>query len=99
MANIMYDTADAVNRVLKADKIQGDGQSLLSPGLPDDHWAQEVMGWENYLWATYQAFVTDYGVGYAARDPSVREIMKQNLTAGEKRLCGVQKMRKSGGFM
>ena len=88
-----------MNRVLNAEKVLGDAQSGYSPGLPDDQWVKEVVGWENYLWAIYQTVVTDYGVGHASRDPAVLEVVKQNTTAGEKQLCGVQRMRKSGGFM
>lgn len=99
LAHQLYDTSSALGKVLKAEDLLIDGTAGVGSGLPDDQWAQEVIAWENYVWATFQFLVTDYAVGHNVRVPIMQELMKQDLTSGEKQLCGVQRMRKSGGFM
>lgn len=96
VAGFFLDTSDASTRVLQASKILDSGVIL---SLPDDQWIQEVVGWEMVIWASWQTMVSDYAVGYAARDPSLAKILKKNMTSGERQLCNLQQMRKSGSFM
>ena len=67
--------------------------------LPNDQWMREVLEWEKYIWASLQTVVSDYAIGYTALDPSTQDSIRKNLTVGEKQLCQVQRMKRSGGFM
>jgi hypothetical protein len=76
---------------------QRNGGQFLS--LPDDQWVQEIVSWEKYIWASLQTMVSDYAIGFGAQAPSAQSYVRTNLTQGERQLCGVQRMVKSGGFM
>ncbi|KAF1974301.1 hypothetical protein BU23DRAFT_113994 [Bimuria novae-zelandiae CBS 107.79] len=43
--------------------------------------------------------VSDYAIGYGAQTPSAQSYVRTDLTPGERQLCGVQRMIKSGGFV
>ena len=55
--------------------------------------------WESIAWAAIQTFIADYMIGPAARDPLSKDSVQAPAEKGEKDLCGVQKMRKQGGFV
>lgn len=67
--------------------------------LPDDQWVKEVVSWESNAWAALQIAVADYAIGAANRDTFSKQYVKEPSSEGEKKLCGMQKMRKSGGFV
>lgn len=67
--------------------------------LPDDQWVQEAVGWESFVWAALQTAVSDYAIGPDLREPTARAYMRNETTLGEKQLCQVQRMRRSGGFL
>lgn len=69
------------------------------PSLPDDQWVTEVIGWESTAWASLQIAVGDYFTGARARDPFGDLYVKTVASKAEKALCGMQRMRKSGGFV
>jgi hypothetical protein len=97
-ASFFVSSSVASNRVLKVADLAGDyGGTILS--LPKDQWVQEVVGWERFIWAHLRIFISDYAVGYHIQDPSAEAVMRKNMTQAERSLCGMQKMRKSGGFM
>lgn len=66
--------------------------------LPDDQWAIEMGRFKAHALAGLQIAVADYAIGAKVRDPLAGPYTRQPETAGEKQLCGMQKMRKSGGF-
>jgi len=68
--------------------------------LPNDQWIKEVIGWESAAWAALQVAVGDYFIGAKVRDPKAADsYARQAATEGEKKLCGMLKMRRSGGFV
>jgi hypothetical protein len=67
--------------------------------LPDDHWVAEITYWEQVVWASLQAMVTDYAMDYGVQEPGIAEAVWKNLTFGEKQLCSAQRMVKPGGFV
>lgn len=67
--------------------------------LPDDFWKQEVIGWEYETWAAMQIAVSNYAIGPQSIDPYEDGYLLKPETQGEKALCGVQKMKKTGGFV
>ncbi|KAJ4291860.1 hypothetical protein N0V90_009756 [Kalmusia sp. IMI 367209] len=71
----------------------------MIPSLPDDQWVQEITYWEQIVWASLQAIVSDYAVGYGVQEPSIEPYVKRNLTSGEEELCRAQRRVKPGGFM
>lgn len=96
-SSLFFDISDAGQDVLKAKDLAG-GTGFI-PSLPDDQWVRETTGWETFVWAALQTAVSDYAIGPAQREPSVRAYMKNETTNGEKELCQVQRVRKSGGFV
>ncbi|KAJ4305538.1 hypothetical protein N0V90_001069 [Kalmusia sp. IMI 367209] len=97
-SSFQYDTATAAAVVFQAqDLAERSGGQILE--LPDDQWIQEILGWEKYIWASMQTMVSDYAIGYGAQTPLVQSYVRTNLTQGERQLCGVQRMVKSGGFV
>lgn len=79
--------------------------SLVSPSgfvekLPDDQWIIEVRRWVSLQWAAYQTAISDYAIGPKVRDASTESLYDfPPPTEGGRKLCGMQKMRKGGGFM
>lgn len=66
--------------------------------LPDEQWIEEVIGWESFGWAITQNFIADYFTGPVARDPYAASYTRPATTEGERKLCSMMKMRRSGGF-
>lgn len=77
-------------------------QSLNTEGiiatLPDDQWISELQGWESITWATHQTVIADFAIGPTLRDPLAISYVLPPTNEAERSLCGMQKMRKSGGF-
>lgn len=96
-SSLLFDISDAAQDVLQAKEMAG-GTGYI-PSLPEDQWEKEIKGWEAFVWAALQTAITDYAIGPAVREPSIADLVKKNLTSGEKQLCGAQKMKKSGGFV
>jgi hypothetical protein len=95
VGSLLFDASDA-SGTLQAGRLLQDG---YIDRLSDDQWVQEVVGWEKFVWASLQSVVSDYAIGFAAREPSVEKYIKTDLTLGERQLCQSQRLRKSGGFM
>lgn len=95
----IFDTAEAVFGGIEVGRILGEGRMDILESLPDDQWIREVIAWEKYVWASLQTIISDYATGPATRDPSALDHIRNDTTPGERQLCGVQRMRKSGGFM
>jgi len=66
--------------------------------LPDDQWVLEMKKFQANVFAGLQLAVADYAIGAKARDPLAGPYTRAPETAGEKELCGIQRMKKSGGF-
>lgn len=81
---------------LRASKLLTTGGYISS--LPDDQWVQEVIGWESFAWAAMQIYIGDFFTGPVAREPYAASYTKPVSTEGERKLCGMMKMRRSGGF-
>lgn len=80
-----------------------DANSKLTNGwvytLPADQWTREVKRWGAVSLAMLQTRFADYAIGPSVRDSQVSEAYRPPASDGAKRLCGVQKMRKAGGFV
>ena len=80
-----------------------DAQSTLNNGwvyaLPPDQWIKEVKRWGAISLAMLQTRFADFAIGPSVRDTQVSSIYKYPTTESGKYLCGVQKMRKAGGFV
>jgi hypothetical protein len=94
----LYDTSDAALAGLEVDRIMGDSTGYID-NLPDDQWVREILEWEKLIWASRQVLVSDYAIGYNAREDSIREYIRKDLLPGERQLCATQRMRKNGGFV
>ncbi|KAJ4302760.1 hypothetical protein N0V90_001651 [Kalmusia sp. IMI 367209] len=70
----------------------------ISPGLPDDQWVQEIIGWEAFVWSGYQTMLTTSVIGPKVFDESGDDYRDSPTDAGDKQLCQSLKMRKAGGF-
>lgn len=69
------------------------------PSVPNGFWKQEVLGWEQKVWAAMQIQVSQYASGPKFGDPFKDNVFLRPETEGDKALCGAQNMRKSGGFV
>jgi len=87
----------ASTRALQANRLAISGIASIE-SLPEDHWMQEVLAWEKFIWASLQITVSDYAIGYGNIEPTAETRFGTNLTEGEQQLCNAQKMVKSGGF-
>jgi hypothetical protein len=70
--------------------------------LPDNFWKEEVLGWEQVSWAGVQFVISQYASGAKGSDAPGQSEDKwwiEPKTEGEKKLCSLQKMRRSGGFV
>jgi hypothetical protein len=82
----------------KSQEELSSSQGVIST-LPSDQWIQELQSWESIVWAAHQVILADYAVGPAMRDPLSESIVLPPKKSIEKKLCGMQKMRKPGGFV
>jgi hypothetical protein len=94
-----YSTWNAATKGLNATSKFSSSNGFVTEEFPNDQWVSEVVGWEKYIWATFQAYISDYAVGYSARVPELKELLKTNLTKGERELCAMQRMMKPSGMM
>ncbi|KAF2004403.1 hypothetical protein P154DRAFT_560573 [Amniculicola lignicola CBS 123094] len=80
------------------ERLSGGG---LSRGLPPDQWKNEIIAQDSVVWAGLQVTMADYALGPRLRLPYAGDSPYARLAAteGEKKLCGMQRMRKSGGFV
>lgn len=72
--------------------------SRVIPGLPPDQWIKELVWAESTAYAMLQVGFTDYAIGPKVRDSKAEDWVKP-VTNGEKELCHMQRMRKSGNFV
>jgi hypothetical protein len=95
-ASYLTDTA-----VPKALTISGQvAEGLYQGKIPDNQWVTEVLHVQNVAWANMQTVIADYAIGPHARYPGGDDgLVTKPMTQGQKSLCGMQKMRKSGGFV
>jgi len=97
-ANSIYDIARIVNNLDISKRIARGG--AVETEIPDNQWIIEIKGWENYVWSAVRTYVADYATGPRARDPQAADLYEiKAATPGDKKLCGMQRMRKSGGFV
>ena len=71
----------------------------LINSIPDDQWIRELYDWESIVWAAHQTMLVDNAIGPTIRDPFAESYFLQPTTQAERELCGMQKMRKQGGFV
>ncbi|RAR10171.1 hypothetical protein DDE82_001446 [Stemphylium lycopersici] len=96
MSDWLYQTQDIQSCKLSDQINQGNGNTV---SLPKDFWKQEVLAWEQEHWAAMQIAVSRYAIGPKTIDPLADGFLLEPQTEGEKALCGVQKMKKSGQFV
>lgn len=75
---------------------------LQIESLPSDLWKHEVLGWEQESYASMQIAMAHYSTG--GPDAEVEKGADdawwlKPTTESEKKLCKIQKMKKSGGFV
>lgn len=98
-ASSAYSSWNAPSKGLNATSKFSGGNGFVTEDFPKDQWVSEILGWEKYIWATFQAYISDYAVGYSARVPALKDFLQTNLTKGERELCSVQRMVKPSGVM
>lgn len=76
----------------------GDSTGYID-NLPSDQWVREILKWENLIWTSRKVLVSDYAIGYSARVDTIQDFIRKDLRPGERQLCGMQRMRKTGGFV
>jgi len=81
----------------QADESRGGYPYIES--LPDDQWVRELKRWESAVWAVLQMAIRNYATGLSLSEASEKQIYTLAKTESEKKLCGMQKMRKPGGFV
>ena len=64
-------------------------------GLPDDQWIRELTRWQRQILASLQVAFLDYAIGPENRDRAA-DVHVRPENEFEKKLCRLQKMRKSG---
>ncbi|KAF2111917.1 hypothetical protein BDV96DRAFT_499062 [Lophiotrema nucula] len=94
----LYHFSNAASKPLKANAMV-QGSRGVAIGLPADQWVAEVLGWERYVWAALQTFLSDYAIGYDSQYPGLQASVNMNLTKGQKELCNSQRMMKPGGLV
>lgn len=67
-------------------------------GLPDDQWLRELARWQKQVLASLQVTMIDYSIGPGVRDAAFPGKIRPGTDA-EKKLCTMQKMRKSGNVV
>ncbi|KAF2746629.1 hypothetical protein M011DRAFT_403849 [Sporormia fimetaria CBS 119925] len=72
------------------------GASIRS--LPKDQWVKELQYWEAWSWTVQQIALSDHAIGVSERSPLLRKEAVAVPENGYSQLCGLQKMRKQGGF-
>lgn len=98
-ASADYSTYGAALKGLNATSKFAANNGFVTKDFPTDQWVTEVVGWEKFIWSTFQTYIADYAVGYNARVPQLKEYIQTNLTKGEQELCSVQRMVKPSGVM
>ncbi|KAH7392537.1 hypothetical protein BKA66DRAFT_457717 [Pyrenochaeta sp. MPI-SDFR-AT-0127] len=98
-ASADYSTYGAALKGLNATSKFANNNGFVTKDFPTDQWVTEVVGWEKFIWSTFQTYIADYAIGYSARVPQLKEYIQTNLTKGEEELCGVQRMVKPSGVM
>ena len=83
------------SRTLKADKLL-DASGGEITWLPDNQWIAELTGWQSYAWAAHQIVLSTYAIGAKVRDSRADSFTRPPSNAAEKKLCQIQKMRKTG---
>jgi hypothetical protein len=68
------------------------------PAISNEQWINELHRYESIVFAGIQYVISDYAVGPKSKDPQADSYTRLPMTAGEKQLCGMQKMTRSGGF-
>ncbi|KAF2018268.1 hypothetical protein BU24DRAFT_390046 [Aaosphaeria arxii CBS 175.79] len=90
---------ESVVAASQAFEIKEKSRSGYIASLPNDQWIREITTWERFIWASLQTFIADYSIGYHHLEPTAKAHMRTNMTDAEKSLCGMQRMKKAGGFM
>jgi len=67
--------------------------------VPPDQWIREFYDWYSICWGAYQVAITDYAIGPSVRNSLIQDQIVPPKGEVAKKLCGMQKMRKQGGFM
>lgn len=94
--NILFDMISSSY----AFKLDEKGRStVLISRVPDDQWIQELVWWESVSWASIQIFLTDLAVGMGKEDGFNLQLPTDSLSATEKQLCDMQRMRAPSGFV
>ena len=72
---------------------------VILPGAPDDQWVKEMIWWESVSWASIQMFLTDLALGMGKEKDFNLQLPTEKISATEKQLCGMQRMRSPSGFV
>ncbi|KAF2648033.1 hypothetical protein K491DRAFT_613575 [Lophiostoma macrostomum CBS 122681] len=91
-----FNAAAAAHRLLTKDLAGAQG---VIDSLPDDQWVKEVTMLEQTTWSSIQVGLSDHAKGYESLVAPGTNLYSNTTSAGEKHLCGVQKMESPGGFV
>ncbi|KAH6638205.1 hypothetical protein C7974DRAFT_156147 [Boeremia exigua] len=70
----------------------------IDRGLPDDQWLRELTRWQKQILAALQVAMIDYAIGPGSRDTAFPVYLRPTSDS-EKKLCQMQKMKKSGSVV
>ena len=84
---------------VKTNSLMDTEHVFIIAALPDGQWITELASWQANTLAALQIMVPDYALGPQGRVGGDDLATVKPSTDAEKKLCGMQKMRKSGDFV
>ncbi|KAF1953256.1 hypothetical protein CC80DRAFT_518396 [Byssothecium circinans] len=89
----------ALELLIVSNKEIGLGYTYNAVQVHPDQWIIEARAMESFVWASLQVSIADYAIGPSVRSSDLADYIVKPTTAGDKQLCGSQKMRIAGGFV
>lgn len=94
-SSVLFDLSS--NKKVQAQSLRLNSGTI--PSLPNNQWIVELQAWESFVWAALQTSIADYAIGPAVRSSLVEGNVTRPATSAQNKLCGIQRMRKAGGFV
>lgn len=98
LLDILYNFNILTSLTTDASKLINVG-GIISHRVPSDQWIRELTHWESQVYASIQIAVEKYATGAKSIDPFAESYIRAPETSGEKALCGLQRVRKSGNVV
>jgi len=74
------------------------GSGAVIESLPTDQWKRELKEYFAIQLSATQTLISDYAIGPEVRDAAAGEVVERPGSEGGRKLCGMVRMRKGGGF-